>query len=350
MRKEDIVIIGGGVGGLTVAKTLALDGISPLLLERNKEFGQKACGEMLAKEFWGFNIDDFLKDERVILRKFDQMIFKFGEKEFYFNLKNPKFPLREMFSIDKKAFEESLAREAEKRGAKIFLGKEVKKLVRIKNSILINDEIEAKLVIGADGFHSIVRKFVGQKFKEFGFAFSGYGQCQIEIPYFIFDPEISMAGYGWIFPRRGKEANIGFGGGQIKEVKNCLEKFLKKFNLKIEKVRGAFLPIQLPKRNFFDNILLVGDAASLTNPFWGSGIDTALVSGYLAAKTAKEAIGKGETSSKFLKKYEKEWRKKMFKKLFRNYLFQKIFAQFLFHQKKLTFWGLNLLSKLSWKE
>lgn len=344
---EKIVVIGGGVGGLAAAKTLAEEGIPPLLLEKNKNFGQKACGEMVAEEFCGFTIYDFLGDESVILKKFDRVIINFWGREYFFNLKNSIFGFKRLLQIDKKAFEESLAKEAEKLGTKIFLGREVKKLERKKDSILINGEIEAKIVIGADGFHSIVRKFTGQKIKNYGFAISGYGESEIEYPYFVFDPRIVQKGYAWIFPRKEKKANMGCGGLEIKKISQFLERFLKKFGLEITNKKGAFLPGQLPLKTYFDNIILVGEAACLTDPFWGGGINAAIFSGYLAAKTAKEAILKNDFSANFLKKYEKEWRKRFYKGLVRNYFFQKIFGNFLINQRKVTSFGLNLLSRLS---
>lgn len=344
---EKVVIIGGGVGGLITAKTLAEIGIFPLLLEKNKNFGQKACGEMVAEEFCGFRFYDFLKDENIILKKFDRIIINFWGKEYFFNLKDSPLGFKKLLQINKKAFEESLAKEAEKLGAKIFLGREVKKLERVPKggSILINDEIEAKIVIGADGFHSIVRKFTGQEIKNYGFAISGYAESEIEYPYFVFDPKIVQKGYAWIFPRKEKEANIGCGGLEIKKVNDSLERFLKKFDLKITNKKGAFIPAQLPLKTYFDNIILVGESACFTDAFWGGGINTAIFSGYLAANTVKEAILNNDFSANFLKKYEKEWKKRLYKSLVKNYLFQKIFSNFLINQRRISSFGLSLFQE-----
>jgi digeranylgeranylglycerophospholipid reductase len=342
---EKVVIIGGGIGGLVTAKTLAKEGIPPLLVEKNKTFGQKACGEMVTEEFFGLNLYQFLEKEEVILRKSEKMVINFADRDYFFDLKNSSLGLKKVVQLDKRAFEEELAEEAKEFGAKIFLGKEVKKLERKKDSILIDGEIEAKLVIGADGFHSVCRKFVGQKIKSYGFAISGYGKSEREYPTFFFDPEISKEGCGWIFPRQGGEANVGFGGLEAEKVKSSLEKFLSKFGLKIENEKGAFLPTQLPFRLSFDNLILVGEAGALTDPFWGAGIASAIFSGYLAGKMAKEAVEKNDFSAKFLRKYEKEVKEKIYLKSFRNLLLQKIFSFLLPHKKTVNLL-LKILSRL----
>ena len=343
---EDVIIIGGGVGGLVAAKTLAESGIKPLLLERRKGFGQKACGEMVAEEFCGFTLYDFLKDKSIILREFNRMVINFYGKKYFFNLKSSILGFKKLLQINKKAFEEYLTKEARKFGAKILLGKTVNEIKREGNSILINNKLRAKILIGADGFHSITRKFTGQIAKNYGFAISGYGKCEVKYPYFFFNPEIIPEGYGWIFPRRGGEANIGCGSLKIKKVPLFLKEFLEKFNLKIKKIKGAFLPTQLPVKTFFNNIILVGDAACFTDPFWGGGINAAIFSGYLAGKITREAILEDRVDATFLSKYEKEWKKGLYKSLVKNYYFQKIFKDFFLYHKNITSLGLTILSKL----
>jgi len=212
-NKENIVIVGGGISGLVAAKTLAEDGFSPLLLEKNKEFGQKACGEMVAEEHYGFSIYDFLDDENIILRKFDQIIFNYWGKEYWLTPENSLFGLRKfpkrLFQINRKAFEKHLAQEAEKAGAEIRMGLSVNKMERKDNSILINSEIKTKLVIGADGFYSRVRKFTGQTIKNYSFAISAEAESEYKYPVLIFNPEIVPAGYAWIFPRERERVISG---------------------------------------------------------------------------------------------------------------------------------------------
>ncbi|MBZ9571913.1 FAD-dependent monooxygenase [Patescibacteria group bacterium] len=65
---EDVIIVGAGPAGLACALRLAESGISPLVLEKSKEFGRKPCGEMVTESCFNFSICDFL-DKRIIERK-----------------------------------------------------------------------------------------------------------------------------------------------------------------------------------------------------------------------------------------------------------------------------------------
>ena len=339
MQSKNIVIVGGGIGGLVAAKTLAKSGFSPLLLERNREFGLKACGEMVIEKMYGFSVYDFLDDESIIERKFDRIIINFYGKEYVLKADNSlkilkKSPSRWLM-VSRKKLEEYLAEEARKAGAIIQMGKEVVSLRRKGGSVLINNEIETKLVIGADGFHSKVRGFTGQKIKKFAFAMSAEAETDFQYPHLFVSPNIISRGYAWIFPQK-ETANVGIGGLDFQKVKPGWEKFCKNFKLEPRNAKGAFIPAQLPIRTYFDNILLVGDAAALSDPLTGGGINNAMVSGYLAAEVAKEAISRDRYNGRFLGNYEKEWKGLMFMKLYKCYILQKLFYNYFSNHRKIT--------------
>jgi digeranylgeranylglycerophospholipid reductase len=56
-----------------------------------------------------------------------------------------------------------------------------------------------------------------------------------------------------------------------------------------------------------DGILLVGEAARHNNPFSGGGIMNSLEGAEEAHKVVSEALGSGDTSREFLKKYDQAW-------------------------------------------
>src|SRR5690606_3833386 len=58
--KEDIVIIGGGLGGLTAATLLAKNGRSVLLIEKKNYPFHRVCGEYISNE-----VRDFLQREDI---------------------------------------------------------------------------------------------------------------------------------------------------------------------------------------------------------------------------------------------------------------------------------------------
>jgi flavin-dependent dehydrogenase len=79
------------------------------------------------------------------------------------------------------------------------------------------------------------------------------------------------------------------------------------------KIQGWGLPLGSKKRKLSgDGFLLVGDAASLIDPFTGEGIGNALYSGMIAAEVIQEAVQQNKYDSKSLSKFdaiffERQW-------------------------------------------
>jgi len=98
-------------------------------------------------------------------------------------------------------------------------------------------------------------------------------------------------GYGWIFPKGRDIANVGIGWFGRRPPKVRLKKELDAFlareglkSCKVIKTAGGPIPIEPRKNLVIDNTLLVGDAAGFSSPLHGGGIDTACISGILAAR------------------------------------------------------------------
>ena len=324
---ENVVVIGGGIAGLTAAKTLAESGLSPIVLEKSKEFGQKPCGELIVEKFYGFSIHDFIDDDSSIERRFDHLTVNYCGKDYVFN--------KSYIMLDRKQFEESTARSAMNAGAEIRMGTEVHDIKRCNSSILINNELEAKLVIGADGFNSIVRKSAGMRDMASAFAITAEAKTDFSHPFLFIDPEaIIPCGYAWIFPKK-EGSNVGIGCFRGINVPPYWKRFSERMGIEALHLKGAPIPISLPSRTYFDNIMLVGDAARLANSSTGGGIASALISGLLSAKVAKDALENNRTEENFLRKYEEEWKKLIYKYLFRCYLKKKLFWEFFVNHKLL---------------
>ncbi|UOG76237.1 geranylgeranyl reductase family protein [Hymenobacter tibetensis] len=136
--------------------------------------------------------------------------------------------------------------------------------------------------------------------------------------YFIKD---FLPGYLWVFPLPNGEANVGVGmltEAVSKKKVNLREKLtdmlathpaLKDRFANAERlgpVRGFGLPLGSKRRKLSGpNYLLLGDAASLIDPFSGEGISHAMVSGRHAADWASRALAAQEYTSQFLAGYDK---------------------------------------------
>lgn len=185
-------------------------------------------------------------------------------------------------------------------------------------------EINASILVGADGDKSMVRKqFLAShtNAKAYAVGLRAYyeGVTDLHEENFLelhFLPEM-LPGYFWIFPMPGGRVNVGVGilSDVIREKKiNLRESMLKAIennktiskrfaNAKlIGKIQGWGLPMSTEKLPVSgDNFMLVGDAATLIDPFSGEGIGNALFSGMLAAKAAEQALTQARFDGAFLK-------------------------------------------------
>jgi geranylgeranyl reductase family protein len=173
-----------------------------------------------------------------------------------------------------------------------------------------------KVVVGADGSASTLSRLVGQRSQPREHTYSavrGYWSGvtglseNIEL-YFI---DSVLPGYLWIFPMAGGKANVGLGilssDLKTKHPAIILQEAIAKHpsiaprfsNAKLEgKIGGWAIPNgSYKKQNTGDGWLLVGDAASLVDPFSGEGVGNALSSGKYAALAIISALEKCKEDS-----------------------------------------------------
>ncbi|HHG83299.1 MAG TPA: geranylgeranyl reductase, partial [Bacteroidetes bacterium] len=131
-----------------------------------------------------------------------------------------------------------------------------------------------------------------------------------------------LPGYFWIFPLPNGMANVGVGMRSDKVAKRKVNLKLQMAEI-IEKypelrdrfadaemvggIKGYGLPLGSKKRKISgDGYLLIGDAASLIDPFTGEGIGNALYSGYFAALQAERDLVNKDFSAAGHLQYDKE--------------------------------------------
>jgi flavin-dependent dehydrogenase len=91
------------------------------------------------------------------------------------------------------------------------------------------------------------------------------------------------------------------------------------------KIQGWGLPLGSKKRNISgDGFMLVGDAASLIDPFTGEGIGNAMLSAKIAVDTAERAMKADDFSASTLNQYDKAVYKKLWKELQLSHQLQKL--------------------------
>jgi digeranylgeranylglycerophospholipid reductase len=309
----DVLIVGAGPAGASAAIAAAKRDARVVMVERRSVVGVPVrCAEYIPAPLLG-ELAPYVSDTSYVVQRL------YGMRTIL-----PNGKVKEMrapgFTIHRDRFDQVLAKAAEQAGARILLetqavGRE-NKTVRVKSSDGSLTQIEAAVIIGADGPHTTVGKWIGAPNRHLMPAV----QAQVplieamDVTEVYFDPEV-FGGYVWIFPK-GDHANVGLGIQRNREapiaLKQLLTRFIDRFHRdgKIEKsvlgYTAGWIPADRPRRVVHQNILLTGDAAGHTHPITGAGIFHAVVCGRMAGKWAARAVNAGDM--KVLNGYETEWR------------------------------------------
>jgi flavin-dependent dehydrogenase len=182
-------------------------------------------------------------------------------------------------------------------------------------------EVSARLVVVADGANSRFGRGLGttrDRDWPYGIATRTYfasGRSEERwIEAMIGLPDSSgatIAGYGWVAPVGDGTVNVGVGVlSSYRDVRSInAVKLLESFTARI--ADGWELdpdqPLKHPTRfrvplggsvgpKMGPTFLVAGDAAGMANPFNGAGVDTALMSGRVAAEVLDEALASGNST------------------------------------------------------
>ncbi|MDO5845930.1 MAG: NAD(P)/FAD-dependent oxidoreductase, partial [Methanocorpusculum sp.] len=153
---------------------------------------------------------------------------------------------------------------------------------------------------------------------------------------FYFSVEDAPGGYIWVFPKGHRCANVGIGiagtsSGDGHRARDYLDRFVaKQFpqGKVTELIVGGVSVCRPLAETAADNLMIVGDAARVSDPLTGGGIANAMRTGRWAGETAVSAIRAGDTSKKALMAYDRKWREGyMGKALLRNYEVKEVFLR-----------------------
>lgn len=346
-EKIEVIIVGGGIAGLTAANVLAREGAEVLLIERGSYCGAK---NVTGGKLYSDTFEELFKDfaqfapvERLLTREeVYTMAPESSEKLDLGGVAAPESGSR-AYSVLRAKLDVWLAEQAENEGAMIVQNIVVTDLVvedgRVCGVVAGDETMLADVVILADGANSLLaqklgmmpeldmnRSCVGVKeviaFDEatvnsrFGLS-DGEG---VEMM-FIGDRERGQLADGFIYTNKDSlSVGIEFVIGDIykteKSVPGMLEEFkarpevakfieggrLTEYSAHVVHHGGAVKPAKL----FGDGVIIAGDAAGLVANygFTVRGMDMAAKSGQLAAQTILAARECGDFSAQKLCEYQ----------------------------------------------
>jgi len=346
--KYDVVVVGAGPAGSVTARFAAEAGAKVLVLERRQEIGVPVlCGEGVSRK-----IDDWkmLEGKRWVASSMDGARI-YSPDGTMVKLAADMAGNETGYVIYRDIFDQELARQAAKAGAKIMMNttavemlKDNDKIKGVKAKQFDEEfEVEADMVVGADGVESKIGQWGGIETKLKPKDLETCAQytltnvdCKDAYCDFYIGREIAPGGYVWVFPKGKDVANVGIGILASLSEAGLAKKLLDKFIANDPRLKNSeplrFLagavPVANPVETVRNNLLLVGDAARHVDPITGGGITCCLEGGKIAGETIGMAVEKQQFDQETLSAYETGWREAFGKKLRRNYLVKETILDF----------------------
>ena len=297
METCDVLVLGGGPGGSSVAWGLRRAGLDVVVMDRRRFPRDKICAGWITPQILEeLAIDPSLyAKERVLQPIHGFRVRRVGDAEARTHSPDPI-----SYGIRRCEFDHFLLERSE---ARCRLGEPLGSLERRGDRWIVNGRLETPVVVGAGGhFCPLARRLseagpegepiVAAQELEYELPPSQRAGCAVEaeVPELFFSADLK--GYGWVF-RKGDFLNVGLGRQDRAHLSTHVERFLA-FLRAEGKLPGPLpgrprghaylLYAQAPRRWVDDGVLLVGDAAGLAYPRSGEGIRPAVESGLLAAR------------------------------------------------------------------
>jgi len=332
--KTDILVIGAGPAGSSAAKHAALNGAKVLMIDKKSEIGSpKRCAEGVSKE--GLKALGIEPHCRWIAKELTGVKFiSPNGTSVWLNEERVKLP-EAGYILERKIFDKHMAMNAARAGVEIMVKTIATGLKRSEKGLIVTAEcmdqsfeINAKIVIAADGPESRVGRWAGLKTtlkpKNMEscaqFEMAGVEMEDSNSIEFYFG-SVAPGGYAWIFPKGDDIANVGLGIITTQTDKTAYQ-HLQEFVSNCPSTQNA-QPVELNiggdpvggmlKKLVTDNLVLVGDAASQVSPLTGGGIISAMKAGVFAGEVTAAAIKEGNYSQKRLQEYQDKCEEDMVK-------------------------------------
>jgi geranylgeranyl reductase family protein len=304
MDSCDVLIVGGGPAGSTLAWKLGSRGLDVLILDKNRFPRDKVCAGWITPattDLLQIDKDEYSRD-KVLQHIIGFRTGMIGGAEVL-----TQYGSTVSYGIRRCEFDNYLLRRS---GARLRLGESARTMRRGNGCWIVNDAVKTPLVVGAGGhFCPVSRCLRGNRERselaviaqeiEFEMDGSQQGNCRVmeDTPELYFCEDLK--GYGWCV-RKGNFLNIGLGREDNRNVAEHVRSFCGYLHEKKRipantpmNFRGhAYMLYQGASQDLVaDGAMLIGDAAGLAYPKSGEGIRPAVESALMAADVILSAAG-----------------------------------------------------------
>ncbi len=337
----NVIIIGGGLAGLSSAIHLSKEDIRVLVIEKNAYPKQKVCGEYISNEVLPY------------MKYLEIDVFKLGAQKINkFELSTPKSKLIKAtlplggFGISRYTLDNALAKKAMQNGAKIIQDSVID--IQFLNDAFSvqtkNKTFHSKIVIGAYGKRSSLdikmdRSFIKQKSPFLAVkmhAKGGFPEDLVALHNF-------KGGYCGVSKVENDIINLCYitNFEAFKKFKD-IDEFQEEVVFKNKYLKSIFknsqpvfeTPLTISQISFSNkspienHIIMCGDTAGMIHPLCGNGMSMAIRSAQIASQLIINYLqGKIESRLALEKAYQKSWNKEFKTRLKVGHFVAKLFSK-----------------------
>ena len=338
----DVIVMGGGPAGSTVASILAREGRKVVLFEK-EEFPRHHIGESLMTDtYWTFKRMGFLDKIKAspFVRKYSVQFANPAGKEsrpFYFFEAN-HHESAVTWQVTRAVFDKMLIEHAEEQGAKVYQPTQVKQVlfdgdratgceVRMRDGSL--EKFSAKVVVDATGQSAMLSNRFGWRLRD--------PKLQKAVLYSYFkgahrEPDLNGGatlvlrtgpgsnGWFWYIPLDNDITSVGIVAdpdylvkGRGKDLAKIFEEEVEKCEpcrrrvaegTRVDKIYSIIDYSYRSKRCAGNGFILIGDAYGFLDPIYSSGVLLALKMAELASDAIHDAFNNDDFSAERLGQFQ----------------------------------------------
>jgi geranylgeranyl reductase family protein len=327
----DVIVAGAGPAGAVAARTLAAAGIDTLLVDRaafprNKPCGGGLSARALRRFPWLDAAIDGIDVHRI------QRLHLEGPKDSRLEIDDAETCVVLVRRVE---FDAALVRQAVDAGARVTSGFEITQAEQTPDAVTLQARdgrrLRARLVVAADGVHSVVAKRLGvnARWPRRSLAIDMMEETPVEtlraarpdVLWVAYAHE-GLDGYAYVFPKV-RHVNVGIGcvlshfDDAIEDAPYTLQQrfvssLVSRGVLDGASDRRSFTPFLIPiggplARAAHGRVLFAGDAGGFVHAITAEGIFYAMVSGELAGRAIADA-GVLADPQRVGDRYERAWR------------------------------------------